>query len=108
MIFTAVLADVTEMPGSPLPAVHLEAQEDSRLPALLSRGASVLEGIGEPLELSLILAFADLSVTSCSMACFKKILAPSAYEDTGIESIAPLMLTRLFGRMPLPLPASGG
>ena len=49
-ILAAVLADVAEMPGSALPAVQLEAQEDARLPALLSRGASVSEGHVEPLE----------------------------------------------------------
>ena len=40
-ILDAVLADVAEMPGSALLAEHREAQEDARLPALLSRGASV-------------------------------------------------------------------
>ena len=108
MIFAAELADVAEMPRSALLPINWEAQENSILSALLSRGTSISEGPGEPLELWLILAFADLSVTSCSMACLKKILAPAAYEDTGVERIAPLMLTRLLGRMPLPPPPSGG
>ena len=103
-----MLADVTAMQRSALPAVHLEAQEASRLPALLGRRASVSEGPREPLELRLILALADLSVTSRSMACLEEILAPAAHEDSGVEIIAPLMLTWLLSRVPLPLPASGG
>ena len=94
------------MHRSPLTAIDWEAQEDSRRPALLSRGASVPEGPGEPLELWLILALADLPVTSCSMARLEEIIAPAAHEDTGVEIVAPLMLTRLLGRVPLPLPAS--
>jgi hypothetical protein len=103
-----VLADVAETHRSALPAVHLEAQADSHRSALLGRGASVSEGPGEPLELWLILVLADLPVTSCSVARLEEILAPAAHEDTGVEIIAPLMLTRLLSRMPLPLPASGG
>ena len=49
-VLAAVLADVTEMPGSALLAVHWEAHEGARLPSLLSRGASVFEGLGEPLN----------------------------------------------------------
>jgi hypothetical protein len=101
-----VLADVTAMHRSALTAIDWEAQEDSRRPALLSRGASVPEGPGEPLELWLILALADLPVTSCSMARLEEIIAPAAHEDTGVEIVVPLMLTRLLGRVPLPLPAS--
>ena len=67
-VLPAVFADMTMMPRSALPPVHLEAQEDSRLPALLSRRASVSEGPGEPLELWSILVLADLPVTSRSMA----------------------------------------
>ena len=107
-VLAAEHADVAEMPGSALLAVHWEAQEDSHLPALLGRGASVSESPGEPLELCLILALADLPVTSCSVALLEEILAPAAHEETGVEIIAPLMLTRLLSRMPLPLPASGG
>ena len=108
MIFAAVLADVAEMPQSALLPINWEAQENSILSALLSRGTSVSEGPGEPLELWLILVLADLPVTSCSVARLEEILAPAAHEDTGVEIIAPLMLTRLLSRMPLPLPASGG
>ena len=103
-----MLADVTAMHRSALPAIDWEAQEDSRRPALLSRGASVPESPGEPLELWLILPLADLPVTSCSMARLEKIIAPAAHKDAGVETMEPLMLTRLLGRMPLPLPASGG
>jgi hypothetical protein len=106
MIFAAVLADIAEMPRSALLPINWEAQEDSRLSALLSRGTSISEGPGEPLELWLILVLADLSVTSCSVACLKKILAPAAHEGAEVVIIAPLLLTRLLGRMPLPLPAS--
>ena len=96
------------MPGSALPAEHWQAQEDSRLSALLSWGAFVRDGPGEGFELSLVLALANLPVTSRSMALFEEIFAPSAYEDTWVDSIALLMLTMLIGRMSLPLPASGG
>ena len=66
-----MLADVAQMPGSALLAVHLEVYEGARVPALLSRGASVSEGIGEPLELWLMLALAFLSVFLRSMALFE-------------------------------------
>ena len=108
MIFTAVLADITEMPGSPLPAVHLEAQEDSLGSVLLSQGAFVFEGNGEPLELSLILAFAHLTVTFHTMPIFEACLAAAAHEETGnLPSMAPLMLARFLCRMPLPLLSRG-
>ena len=71
-----MLADVVEMPGPALLAVHLEAHEGARLPALLSRGASVSEGIGEPLELWLMLALAYLSVLRRSMALFESLQRP--------------------------------
>ena len=103
-----MLADVVKMPGSPLPAVNLEAQQDSRLPALLCRRASVSESPGEPLELWLILVLADLSVTSRAMARLEDSLTPAAHKDARVEIIAPLMLTGLLGRVPPPLPASGG
>ena len=69
-----MLADVVEMPGPALLAVNLEAHEVARLPALLSRGASVSEGIGEPLELWLMLALAYISVLRRSMALFESFL----------------------------------
>jgi hypothetical protein len=102
MIFAAVLADVAEMPRSALLPIDGEAQADSHLPALLSRGAFVFEGIGEPLELSLILAFADLSVSRRAMPPVEGLLAAAAHEDSGvILSMAPLVLARLLGRVPL-------
>ena len=79
-LLAAVLADVAGMPGPALLAVHWEAQEDALLPALLSRGASVSEGVGEPLELSLVLALADLSVCSRIASPLKTSLAPAAHE----------------------------
>ena len=103
-----MLAYVTMMPRSALLPIYWEAQKDSLLSALLSRRASVSEGPGEPLELWLILALADLPMTSCSMALFEEIIAPAAYEDTRVEINAPLILARLISRMTLPLPASGG
>ena len=45
-LLAAVLADVVGMGRSALLPVHLDAQEVSRLSALLSRGASVSERIG--------------------------------------------------------------
>ena len=107
-----MLADVVEMPGPALLAVHLEAHEGAPLPALLSRGASVSEGIGEPLELSLMLALTYLSVCSRTMSRFKTSLAPAAHEDAtrrvmaGVEAIVPLLIFWLLSRVPLPLPAS--
>ena len=103
-----MLADVAKMPGSALPAIDWQAQESARLPALLSWGAFDRDGPGEALELSLVLALANLPVTSRSMALLEEIFAPAAYEDTWVDSITPLMLTRLIGRMSLPLPASRG
>ena len=103
-----MLADVVEMPGSALLPIHWKAQQDSRLPALLSRRASVSESPGEPLELYLILVLADLSVISRAMSRLEEFLASAAHEDSGVESIALLMLAGLLSRVPLPLPASGG
>jgi hypothetical protein len=104
-----VLADVIEMPGSPLPAVHLEAQEDSLGSVLLSQGAFVFEGNGEPLQLSLILALAGLSVSLRAIPIFEACLAVAAHEESGnIPRMAPpLMLTWLLCRMPLPLLSRG-
>jgi hypothetical protein len=104
-----VLAHVINMPGSPLPAVDLEAQEVSHRPALLSRGASVLEGIGEPLELSLILALAGHPVSLRAMPLFEACLAAAAHKESGNPpSLAPpLMLTWLLCRMSLPLLSRG-
>ena len=107
-ILAAVLADVAGMPGSALPAEHWQAYADAHLPALLSWGAFDRDGPGEAIELSLVLALANPSVTSRSMALLEEIFAPAAYEDTWVESITPLMLARLIGRMSLPLPASRG
>jgi hypothetical protein len=101
-----VLADVTMMPRSALLPIYWEAQEDSRLPALLSRRASVSEGPSEPLELWLIAAFTSLSVNSRSMARLEEIFAPAAHEDSGVQIIAPLMLAGLLSRFSLPLPLS--
>ena len=101
-----MLADVTVMPRSALLPIYWEAQEDSRLPALLSRRASVSEGPGEPLEFWLVLVLADLSVTSRSVAGVEEILAPATHEDSRVEIIAPLLITWLLGRTPLP-PSSG-
>ena len=93
-----MLADVTEMPRSALLAINWEAQLHSRLPALLSRGASVSERIFEPLELSLMLALAYLSVLRRSMALFESFFASAAYEPSEFE---PLLVTRLLSRMSL-------
>ena len=98
-----------EMPGSPLPAVHLEAQEDSLGSVLLGQGASVLEGNGEPLQLSLILALAGHPVSLRAMPIFEACLAAAAHEESGnLPSMAPpLMLTWLLSRMSLPLLSRG-
>jgi hypothetical protein len=64
--------------------------------------------MGEPLELSLEAAFTSPPMTSRSMARLEDSLAPAAHEDSRVESMAPLMLTGLLSRVPLPLPASGG
>jgi hypothetical protein len=89
--------------------IHLEAQEVSLGPVLLCWGASVFEGVGEPLELPLMLALAYLSVCSRTMSRFKTSLAPAAHEDAtyimiaGVKAIVPLMIFWLLGRVPLPL-----
>ena len=101
-----MLADVAEMPGPALPPIHWEPQEGPRLPALLGRGASVSEGPGEPLQLSLMLAFTSLAVTPRAMAREEESLAPAAHEGAMCEGMAPLMHARLLGGVPLPLPAS--
>ena len=102
-----MLADMAEMPRSALTPIHWEPQEGPRLPALLGRGASVSEGPGEPLQLSLVLALADLAVTPRAMACEEECLAPAAHEGPTWEGMAPLLVTRLLGWVPLPLPAPG-
>ena len=111
-LLAAVLAEVVGMGRSALLPIHLEAQEVSLGPALLCRGASVSETVGEPLELSLMLALADLSVCSRIASPLKTFLAPAAHEDAGVKVrvhfMAPLMLARLLGRVPLPLPAYVG
>ena len=80
-LLAAVLADVAGMPGPALLAVHREPQEVPLGPALLCWGASVFEGVGEPLELSLMLALANLSVCSRFMSPFKTSLASAAHEE---------------------------
>ena len=103
-----MLADVIEMLGSPLPAVHLEAQEDSLVSVLLSQGTFVSEGNGEPLELSLILALAGLPVSLRAMPIFEACLAAAAHEESGnFPSMAPLMLTRFLCRMSFQLLSRG-
>jgi hypothetical protein len=106
-LLAAVLADVVRMAGSALPVVHWEAQEVSLGPVLLCWGASVSEGVGEPLELSLVFALAYLSVCSRSMSPLETSLAPAAHEEARmfvrVKLIAPLMLARLLSRVPLPL-----
>ena len=108
-LLAAVLADVAGMARSALPVVHWEAQEGSLGAVLLCWGASVSEGIGEPLELSLILALADLSAYSRITSPIKTFLAPTTHEDARVKVrvhfMFPLMLARLFSRVPLPIPA---
>ena len=107
-LLAAVLADVAGMARSALLPVHWEAQEVPLGPALLCWGASVFEGIGEPLELSLMLALAYLSVCSRTASPLKTSLAPAANEDAarrmmaGVEAIVPLLINRLLCRMSLP------
>jgi hypothetical protein len=107
-LLAAVLADVAAMAGPALLAVHWEAQEVPLGPALLCWGASVFEGIGEPFELSLMLALAYLSVCSRTMSRFKTSLAPAAHEKAtdrviaGVEAIVPLLIFWLLSRMSLP------
>ena len=102
------------MGRSALLPVHWEAQAVSLGPVLLCWGASVFEGVGEPLELSLVLALANLSVCSRTMSPFKTSLAPAAHEGTthrvkaGVKAIVPLMIFWLLSRVPLPLPAYVG
>ena len=113
-LLAAVLAYIPEMPRSALLPVHWEAQEVSLGPALLCWGASVFEGVGEPLELSLVLALTNLSVCSRTMSPLKTSLAPAAHEEAthtvfaGVQAIEPLLVARLLGRVPLPLPAYVG
>ena len=108
-LLAAVLADVVRMGRSALLPVHLETQEVSLGPVLLCWGASVSDGVGEPLELSLVLALAYLSVCSRSTSPFETSLAPTAHEEERlmvifrVKCIAPLMLERLLGRVLLPL-----
>ena len=77
-----VLADVAEMPWSALPAIHLEAQEDARLTALLSRGASVSDGHGEPFEDPLKSALTSPSMSSCIFTSYEEYLAAAAHGDS--------------------------
>ena len=81
-ILAAVLAHVTEMPGSGLPAVHLEAQEDARLPVLLRRGTSVSEGHVEPLEVLLKMVLSSPSMPSRVFTSYEEHLAAAAHEDS--------------------------
>ena len=103
-----MLADVAGMGRSALLPVHWEAQEVSLGPVLLCWGASVFEGIRKPLELSLVLAFTSPPMNSRLMARVEPKLASTANKYTRVElCMAPLMLARLLGRVPLPLPALG-
>ena len=103
-----MLADVAEMLRSALPAINWEAETESHLSALLSRGTFVCDGICESIEISLIFMFTTPSVCSRAMARIETFLAPTAYEDAGsVMSKAPLMLTGLLCRMILPLLSSG-
>ena len=104
-----MLADVAEMPRSALLPVNWEAQAHSSLSPLLCWGASVFDGVGEPLELSLMLALAYLSVCSRTKSRSKTSLAPAAHEDAtfrmiaGVKAIVPLMIFWLLGRVSLAL-----
>ena len=80
-ILAAVLADVAEMPGSALPAILWEVQEDSRLPALLSWGASVSEAHDEPLEVLLKSALTSPSMPSRVFTSYEEHLAAAAHEE---------------------------
>jgi hypothetical protein len=103
-----VLADVIEMPGSPLPTVHLEAQEDSLGTVLLNQGAFVFEGNSEPLELSLEAAFTSPSMLFSGKASLKGFLAPATCKNSRVlMSMAPLILTWLLSWMLLPLLSCG-
>ena len=81
-ILAAVLANVVEMPGSALPAEHGQAQEDAHLPALLSRGSSVSEAHGEPLEVFLKSALTCPSMPSRVFTSYEEHLAAAAHEDS--------------------------
>ena len=81
-ILAAVLADMAEKPGSVLPAIHLEDQEDARIPALLSRGASVSEGHVEPLEVLLKMVLTSPSMPSRVFTSYEQHLAAAAHEDS--------------------------
>ena len=81
-ILAAVLADVAEIPGSALPGINSEAQEDARLPALLSRGASVSEAHGEPLEVPLKMILTIPSMPSRVFTSYEEHLAAAAHEDS--------------------------
>ena len=103
-----MLADEAEMLRSALPAINWQAEAESHLSALLSRGTMVFDGIVEPLKLSLMFTFACLSVSRSTNAPIERFLTPAAYEDSGVVlSMAPLMLTGLLCRMLLPLLSSG-
>ena len=107
MILAAVLADVAEVLGPALPAIHWEAVGESILPALLGRGTMVFDGIGEPLQLWLQAAFTPLPVDSRAVTRLEGSLAPAAHEDAGVErGVAPLVLAGLLGRVPLAPPPS--
>ena len=55
-----------------------------------------------------ILVIAFLSMLSRTYALIEPKLAPAAHEDTRlrVKRTAPLMVSRLLGRMSLPLPVS--
>jgi hypothetical protein len=89
------------MPESALTGVLWEAQEDAHVSSLLRKGKFVFDGNGEPFELSLILALANLSVSHCAMPMVECFLAAVAHEVAGVvQSMAPMMLTRLLGLVP--------
>ena len=56
-----------------------------------------------------ILVLAFLSMLSRTYALIEPKLAPATHEDTRlrVKRTEPLMLARLLGRVPLPLPALG-
>ena len=84
-VLAAVLADVAGVAGPALPVVHWEAQGGPLGPVLLCWGASVFEGVGEPLELWSILVIAFLSMLSRTYALVEPELAPAAHEDTRLR-----------------------
>ncbi len=80
---------------------------ESHLSSLLGRGAMVSDGVGEPLQLSLIFTLAYLPVSRSTNAPMEGLLAPAAHEDAGIVvSMAPLVLAGLLGRVLLAPPSS--